>query len=281
MTIPTLLLVDGNSLITASYFALPPLYTSTGIPTNALKGFVDTVFRLLAEHNPSHMLVAFDSPENKRKQRYPDYKANRRPLDTALLDQYPYIMQFLRHMGIPMIKNNGYEADDLIASFTIALQDAIPIIIATRDKDLFRLCCFPDVRIAYSVGAGALVDSDGVVDMLGVLPEQVGFFKSLSGDPSDNIKGVPGIGKVTAAKLLREYEDLDTIVKMAQEDTLRPARAGRLVRENLDELNKAFELVRFITRPVHVPLEDLELHIPESSPELDEFFVAMEFNSRG
>ncbi|MDD4403125.1 MAG: hypothetical protein PHI24_15080, partial [Desulfitobacteriaceae bacterium] len=173
-----LLLIDGNSLITASYFALPPLYTSTGIPTNALKGFVDTTFKLLNDYQPTHMLVAFDSKENKRKEVYPDYKANRRELDEALFAQFEYIERFLKHMRIPILRKAGYEADDIIASFAIAFNEAMPIIVATRDKDLFRLCCFPDVRIAYSVGAGELVDSDRVVDILGVLPEQVGYFKA-------------------------------------------------------------------------------------------------------
>ncbi len=275
-----LLLIDGNSLITASYFALPPLYTSTGISTNALKGFVDTVYKLLNDYQPSHMLVAFDSKENKRKEAYPDYKANRRELDEALYSQFEYIERFLKYMHIPMLRKSGYEADDIIASFTIAFNEAMPIIIATRDKDLFRLCCFPSVRIAYSVGSGQLVDSAGVVDMLGVLPEQVGFFKALSGDPSDNVKGVPGIGKVTASKLLNRYGDLDTIVKLAEEEALEPARAGRLIRENMAELNKSFDLVRFITRPINIRIDMLELRIPEINPELDAFFEAMEFSTR-
>jgi len=273
----TLLLVDGNSLITASYFALPELHTSGGVPTNALRGFVDTVCSLIEEYKPSHMLVAFDSMNNKRKQKHPDYKASRKPLDAELYEQYPYIEEFLELMNISMRRKDGYEADDIIASATVAFNQDIPIVIATRDKDMFRLCCFKNVRIAYYGASGRLIDSGGVITMLGVTPEQVSFFKALSGDPSDNVKGVPGIGKVTAAKLLGEYGDLSTIVKEAQADNITPPRIGKLIRENLQDLAKSYELVQFLELPVTTRLSELTLDIPEDKAAMVEFFERMEF----
>lgn len=279
----TLLLVDGNSLATACYFALPPLSTSYGVPTNATKGFVDTVFKLLT-HNPTHMVVMFDSANNKRKEKHPVYKANRSPIPESFYQQLPYIKSFLNMMHIPYVEKEGYEADDLLASFVLAFQEHMPIAVATRDKDLFRLCSFPSVYVIYTamqsgIPATKIVDRTVVQSVMGVSPEQIAFFKALAGDPSDNIKGVPGIGKVTAAKLLQEYGDLNTIVKLAQEKKIKPARIGNLICDYQEDIDTAFDLVTFMTLNVTAPVEDFEI-VPPDKVALNSFFDKLEFSRR-
>lgn len=278
-----MLLIDGNSLAYAAYYALPPLSTSDGTLTGALKGFVDSFFKLL-EYNPSHVVVMFDSKNNRRKDNFPEYKANRKAQDESLYLQFPLIKEFLRHMKVTVVEKDGYEADDLIASFVLAFNEVIPIAVATRDRDLFRLCCFPSVYMIYTATQGgapttSVIGREEIKNRMGIYPEQINYFKALAGDASDNIKGVPGIGVKTAVKLLQKYQDLDSIIDAAKKKLIKPPSVNTKIVDNLDAIDRSMKMVSFITLPVRVPIEYFEVKEPNRAG-VNEFFSRLEFSSR-
>ena len=253
-----LLLLDGMSLAFRAYFALPPdLATSTGVVTNAVHGFTSMVVNLVRDHRPVGVAVAFDLPGGTfRDEILDDYKAGRNETPSDLLPQFDMIRTVLGSLAIPVVDAEGFEADDVLATLATEARDrAHPVILVTGDRDSYQLVEDPYIRVLYNrrgVSDYALYDEAGIQERTGVTPEKYPLLAALRGDPSDNLPGVPGVGEKTAAKLVNEYGDLDTLY--AHLDALSPK-----LRENLAasvervRLNaEVIPLIRDVPLDVHV-----------------------------
>ncbi|MBO6482860.1 MAG: DNA polymerase I [Pelagibacteraceae bacterium] len=218
-------LVDGSGYIFRAYYALPPLSRkSDGLPTGAVSGFSNMLFKLLeesrsdeSENKPTHFAVIFDSArKNFRNEIYKDYKANRSETPDDLVPQFEYIRKAVQAFNLPSIEQLNYEADDLIATYAkqiISLGAKVTII--SSDKDLMQLVS-KNIRL-FDPMKSKVIGEKEVMEKFGVKPEQVVDVQSLAGDSSDNIPGVPGIGIKTAAELIKKYKTLDNLLKRAEE----------------------------------------------------------------
>jgi DNA polymerase-1 len=253
-----LILLDGMSLAFRAYFALPPdLKTKAGVVTNAVHGFTSMVVNLVRDHHPSGLAVAFDLPgDTFRDEIVEDYKAGRNETPADLPPQFDMIRSVLDSLAIPVVGVAGYEADDVLATLATEARDrGHPVIIVTGDRDSYQLVEDPYIRVLYNrrgVSDYALYDEAGIEERTGVRPELYPILAALRGDPSDNLPGVPGVGEKTAAKLVNEYGDLDTL--FAHLDALSPK-----LRENLAthadrvRLNaEVIPLVRDVPLDVHI-----------------------------
>ena len=210
------LLVDGSAIMHRAYHALPQLTDRQGKPTGAVYGFVRMLLKAIKELQPAYVVVAFDRPEPTfRKQLFIGYQAQRAVMDDALAVQFERVKQLLQALEIPVIEQAGFEADDLLGSLSLQLVEQSgrlgvdEVIILTGDKDLMQLVN-DKVKLylpVKGVSEAEIVDSQGVVDKLGLRPDQVVDYKALVGDPSDNYPGVHGIGPKTAVKLLKQYQN--------------------------------------------------------------------------
>ena len=280
-----LFLVDGSSYIFRAYHALPPLTRKKdGLPVGALAGFCNMLWKLLCDARdtavgvvPTHFAVIFDySSETFRKKIYPEYKANRPTPPDDLIPQFSLIRQATRAFNLPCIEKEGYEADDIIATYASeATRSGAKTTIISSDKDLMQL-----VNQQVGMYDGMKDRPIGVAEVIekwGVPPEKMIDLQSLTGDSTDNVPGVPGIGPKTAAQLLDEFGDLDTLLAHAG-DIKQQKR-----RENIIEFADQARLARqLVTLKTDVPLEtglDGLLLEPTDGPRLIGFLKAMEFNS--
>lgn len=258
-----LILLDGMSLAFRAYFALPDtLKTSSGVTTNAVHGFASMVLNLVRDHRPVGLAVAFDLPGGTfRDEIVDDYKGGRDETPADLPPQFDMIRDVLEALAIPVVSAEGFEADDVLATLATEARDrGHPVIIVTGDRDSYQLVEDPYVRVLYNrrgVSDYALYDEAGIEERTGVRPPKYPLLAALRGDPSDNLPGVPGVGEKTAAKLVNEYGDLDTLY--ANLDALSPKlrqnlaeHAGR-VRTNAEMI----PLVRDV--PLDVDVDDLVL----------------------
>ncbi|MFK4825157.1 DNA polymerase I [Paenochrobactrum sp. BZR 588] len=280
-----LFLIDGSGYIFRAYHALPPLTRkSDGLPVGAVSGFCNMLWKLLKDARdtdlgvvPTHFAVIFDySSKTFRNEIYPEYKANRTAPPEDLIPQFGLIRQATRAFDLPCIEKEGFEADDLIATYARhATQAGGDVTIVSSDKDLMQLVS-PQVWM-YDGMKDKQIAIPEVIEKWGVPPEKMIDLQSLTGDSTDNIPGIPGIGPKTAALLLEEYGDLDTLL----------ARAGEIKqnkrRENIiayaEQTKIARELVTLRTDvPVDVDLDAFVLE-PQNGPKLISFLKAMEFTS--
>ena len=218
-------LVDGSGYIFRAYYALPPLSRkSDGLPTGAVSGFSNMLFKLLedsrsddSENKPTHFAVIFDSArKNFRNEIYKEYKANRSDPPDDLAPQFEYIRKAVEAFNVPSIEQLNYEADDLIATYAKQIVKlGAKVTIISSDKDLMQLVS-EDIRL-YDPMKSKIIGEKEVYDKFGVKPNQVIDVQSLAGDSSDNIPGVPGIGIKTAAELINKYKNLDMLLKKANE----------------------------------------------------------------
>ena len=229
---PTLYLIDGHALAYRTYFALTGAgagtsrwVTTAGEPTAGIFGFTSVLLRLLEQERPDYMAVAFDRGRTFRDDLFPDYKGTREKMPDDLRAQMERIRELVDAFGIPRLEVEGYEADDVLGSVAKKIsQDGMGVKIITGDKDLLQLV---DKRIIVSLPGKQLADSKDylpkdVHDFLGVYPEQVVDYKAMTGDKSDNIPGIAGIGEKTAVSLLEKYKTLDDIYEHL--DELKPAQ---------------------------------------------------------
>ena len=215
-TKPVLLIIDSNALIHRAYHALPPLTTASGDLINAVYGFFSLLFKAIREIAPQYIATTFDSPGPTFRQKiYPPYKATRVKAPQELYDQIPRIKELLNSLGILVIAQKGYEADDLIG--TIARQvKKIDIIILSGDKDLLQLVNDRTKIMLLKRGLSQveIYDREAVRQKYeGLRVDQLLDLKALQGDKSDNIPGAPGIGEKTAIKLLKQFGSLDNLYK--------------------------------------------------------------------
>ncbi len=211
-----LFLIDGNSLAYRAFFALPEsIATHDGRPTNAIYGLASMFAKMLIDHDPAAVVVAWDAGWSGRELTYEPYKAERKPRPGLLQEQWPHLMPLTEAFGFTNIKVDGYEADDVIASLVKrAREQGIDVMVVSGDRDVYQLV-EDGVRVmttSRGVTDTRIYDRDGVIDRYGVPPELVTDLIGLKGDTSDNIPGVPGIGDKTAAQLLREYGSLEGVL---------------------------------------------------------------------
>ena len=272
-----LYLVDGSGYIFRAYFAIPPRMSSNGTPTNATFGFSNMILKLLRESDADAVAVIFDKGKTSfRNDFYPEYKAHRPEAPEDLVPQFEMIREATRAFNLPCIEMANYEADDIIATYARRAAEAgIEVTIVSSDKDLMQL-----------VGNGiAMLDPmknqaigpDEVAAKFGVPPEKVVEVQALAGDSVDNVPGVPGIGVKTAAQLIEEYGDLESLLARAEE-IKQPKR-----RQNLMEFAEQARVSRRLVElkddvPVEEKLDDFRLHEPEPEA-LRAFLERYEFRS--
>lgn len=275
-------LIDGSGYIFRAFHALPPLTRpSDGLPVGAVHGFCTMLWKLLQESKlseaPTHLAVIFDAGrETFRNKIYDKYKANRPPPPEELVPQFALIRQAVRAFNVPSIELDGYEADDLIATYARqAVERGGDVTIVSSDKDLMQLVR-PGV-VMFDGMKAKKISRDEVIEKFGVPPDKVVDVQSLAGDSTDNVPGVPGIGIKTAAELINEYGDLDQLLARASE-IKQPKRREKLI-EFADQARISRDLVRLMDSvPDPVPLD--EFGVKEPDPEtLIAFLRDMEFNT--
>ena len=208
-----LLLLDGHSLAYRAFFALPVenFTTSTGQHTNAIYGFASMIINLIRDEKPTHIATAFDvSRKTFRSEKFPEYKANRASTPDEFRSQISYINELLDAFRIPHFELEGFEADDVIATFVSQFKNVSEIVICTGDRDSFQLVS-KGVTVLYpkkGVTELARMTPDAVFEKYGLTPEQYPDFAALRGDPSDNLPSIPGVGEKTATKWIQEFGNL-------------------------------------------------------------------------
>lgn len=279
---PTLLLLDGHSLAYRAFFALPAenFKTHSGQTTNAVYGFTSMLINLLRDEQPTHVAAAFDvSRQTFRAEAFPEYKANRAKTPDEFKGQVEITKDVLGAMGIPVMAEAGFEADDIIATLTTqATALGYRVLVCTGDRDALQLVT-PDVTVLYpkrGVSELTRFTPEEVEGKYGLTPRQYPDYAALRGDPSDNLPGIPGVGEKTAAKWIREYGSLDQLVDRVDEVR---GKVGDSLRANLSAvvLNRQLtEMVRDVPLPytpdqlvlapwdrdkIHMLFDDLEFRV--------------------
>jgi DNA polymerase-1 len=242
-----LYLVDGSGYLFRAYHALPPLSRKAdGLPTGAVSGYCNMLWKLLQDmkgaEKPSHLAVVFDAGKRTfRNQIYKEYKANRPPPPDDLIPQFPLVREATRAFGVACVEQEGFEADDLIATYTrIAKEAGARVTIVSSDKDLMQLVVDGTVEMLDTM-KNLRIGSAQVMERFGVPPSKVVEVQALAGDSTDNVPGVRGIGVKTAAELINTYGDLETLLKRANE-IKQPKRREALI-ENADNARISHKLV--------------------------------------
>ena len=275
-------LVDGSSYIFRAYHALPPLNRkSDGLQVNAVLGFCNMLWKLLRdmkpEERPTHLAVVFDKSEKTfRTDFYPDYKAHRPEAPADLIPQFGLIREAVHAFDLPCLEQQGYEADDLIATYArLACEAGANATIVSSDKDLMQLVT--DCVIMYDTMKDKKIGIAEVIEKFGVPPEKVIEVQSLIGDSTDNVPGVPGIGVKTAAQLIGEYGDLETLLARANE--IKQEKRRQTLIDNAEQARLSKRLVTLDQNvDLEVPVEDLAVHEPDYR-KLIAFSKAMEFTT--
>ncbi len=274
-----LLLVDGHYYAYRSFYAIAGLTNSKGEPTNAVYGFTKALRRMLADVQPDFAVVVFDGGlPAERMELLPQYKQNRSEMPPEMSAQLPVIDKITELLGFPRIEVEGQEADDVIACYAVeAKKRGAEIVIATNDKDIMQLV--DDKLRIYSPGKDgqfALIDAGGVREKWGVAPAQIADVLSLTGDSSDNIPGIPGVGPKTAAALIQQFGTIEALLDHPEQiarDKLREsilAGVGQIkINRRMVELNCKLPLPR--------PLE--ELTVNPRYPELIAELKSLEFKT--
>ena len=275
-----LFLVDGNNLAYRAFFALPEeLATSEGFSTNALLGFTNMLFKLLADYKPKGVAVAWDTRPVHRHELLDTYKIERKPMPGLLSEQFPYFRPIVEAFGYRNLEFEGWEADDVIATLATRADEAgVKTTVVSTDRDAFQLV---------SDNVALMMTPRGVSDVhvytpervearLGIRPDQVPDFIGLKGDPSDNIPGIPGIGDKTAGQLIAQYGSLEDVIEHA--DELTPARS-RAVKEHAEQARAAKDLAT-MRRDLDLDCDPAELVLaPPDRSQLKEMFRRFEFRN--
>jgi len=271
----TVYLIDGNSLLYRSFYAIQRLSTAAGFPTNAIYGFLMTLRKLLDEAKPEYLGVVFDVPGAKvRREVYKDYKAQRKPMPDDLQKQVPKLKEVIAAYRIPVLENQAHEADDVLGSLARKAEAAeFQTVIVSTDKDLLQLVG-PETRVL-NPAKEILLDAAKVKEFFGAGPDQVVDVLALWGDPSDNVPGVPGIGEKTAKSLIAEFGSLENVLR--NPDKIKNPRVREAIRENREALEMSRRLVT-IERDLDVEFDPARFAVGEPDLEaLARLFRELEF----
>lgn len=274
---PPFVLVDGSYFLFRAFHALPPLTTSTGLHTNAIRGAISAIQKLMRRTQPTHMAVIFDTPEPTfRHKLSPIYKGDRPSMPEELSQQIPYLHALIKAQGIPLYSLPGAEADDIIGTLTKrALAEGHHVLISTGDKDMAQLVN-EHVKLEDSFKERVL-DEAGVLEKFGVHPHQIIDYLTLMGDASDGIMGVPGVGAKTAAKLLTEYGSLNNII--ANIDQLK-GKISQNIKDNLENIKIDHQLASIVCDlDLALDWHDLKLSNPNVD-QLRDLYTELEFRNQ-
>ncbi len=275
-------MIDASAYIFRAYHALPPLTRkSDGLPVGAIQGYCNMLWKLLkdmkGDHGPTHLVAIFDHSERTfRNDLYPDYKAHRPPAPEDLVPQFPLVRTATAAFGVHGVEKPGFEADDLIATYArLAREAGGEAVIVSSDKDLMQLV--GDGVVMFDPMKDRRIDVPEVIEKWGVGPDKMIDLQALVGDSVDNVPGAPGIGPKTAAELLEEYGDLDTLLARAGE-IKQPKRRETLI-DFADQILISRRLVRLDERvPDPEPIADFAVRDPDPEA-LAAFLDEMEFRS--
>src|SRR6059058_2604420 len=275
-----LFLVDGNNLAYRAFFALPEeLATSDGFPTNALLGFTNMLFKLLADYRPKAVAVAWDTRPVHRAELHEAYKEGRRPMPDLLREQFPHFRPIVEAFGYRNLEFEGWEADDVIATLATRADEAgLKTAVVSTDRDAFQLVSDNVSLIMTPRGVSDVhvYTPERVEARYGIRPDQIPDFIGLKGDTSDNIPGIPGIGDKTAGQLIAQYGSLEGVIEHA--DELSPARKKNLT-EFADQARAAKGLAT-MRRDLELDCDPAELVLaPPDRAKLRETFRQLEFRA--
>ena len=273
---PRLLLIDGSSYIYRAFFAIRHLSNSKGFPTNAIYGFTNMLLKVLREEEPEYMAIAFDAPgPTFRNEVFGAYKAHRPSMPENLRPQIPRIKEIVAALRIPVVEKTGYEADDLIGTLVKKMEEeGIEVVIVSGDKDLMQLVT-PHV-ILFDPMKDKTYRIPEVVEYFGVPPAKIVEVMGLSGDSSDNIPGVPGIGKKTAVQLIDEFGSIEKVLENVS--AVKNAKTRERLMHYAEQARLSRELATLdLQVPVAEELEHLKLGIPDRE-KLQKIFKEMEFS---
>jgi len=277
---PTLMLLDGNSLAYRAFYALPAenFKTQGGLTTNAVYGFTAMLINLLRDESPTHVAAAFDvSRQTFRSERYPEYKANRSSTPDEFRGQIDVTKEVLAALGITVLAEPGFEADDLIATLTTqAEKEGYQVLVVTGDRDSLQLVS-DDVTVLYprkGVSELTRFTPAAVVEKYGLTPEQYPDFAALRGDPSDNLPGIPGVGEKTASKWITEYGSLQALVDNV--DSVR-GKVGDALRANLATVVLNRELTDLVRDVPLAQTPDTLRMLPWDRDQIHQLFDQLEF----
>ena len=259
------MLIDGHSILNRAFYALPDMTNSKGLHTNAILGFLNIMFKFLDEEKPTHFAVAFDlSAPTFRHEMFKEYKGTRKPMPEELREQVPVIKEVLKAMDIPLMMEEGYEADDLLGTMSvIGEKEGYQVRIISGDRDLLQLATENvQIRIPKTKGGGNVVEdyfAKDVMETYGVTPKEFIDMKALMGDASDNIPGIPGIGEKTASKIIKEFKSIENAYEHIEE--VMPKRAKNKLEEFYDQgvLSKELATIK-LDCPIELSFEDAKFN---------------------
>jgi len=258
---PTLYLIDAHAYLHRAYHALPPLSNSRGEPVNAVYGFMRMLLKIIRQYKPDRIAVCFDTAAPTfRHEAYADYKATRKAIDQALIDQFPLAREATQALNLASFELDGYEADDLIAHLTrLGRREGWDVVIVSGDKDAMQLV--EDGVKVLNEPKNILFDAEKVKERYGVPPKKIPDIFALMGDASDNVPGVPGIGEKTAVKLIQEYGSLEDLLKAAP---MLKGKVGSLLQEHAESARQSRDLVDLHHNvPINVRWDDCVVRDPK------------------
>jgi len=257
----TLLIVDGNGLMHRAFHALPPFKTARGVPTQVVYGFFSILYKSIADFQPTHVLVCFDTPAPTfRNKLHKEYQSQRPKIADDFITQIPMVKEALDAAKIVHVELDGYEGDDVIGTAAKkAEKQGFTVLILSGDKDMMQLVNEHVSTVTPDIGFSTtkVYTPAAVLEKMGVLPEKIIAYKALAGDSSDNYKGADGIGPKTAKKLLDEFGTLEGILENV--DKLPEGKIKQSIKDNIENIKVGKLLATIMTSaPVEIPLENTQ-----------------------
>jgi DNA polymerase I len=279
---PLLVLIDANGLVYRAFFALPYFTTTDGQPTNAVYGFTTMLLKVLEEEAPEYVAVAFDKPgPTFRHEAYAEYKATRRKMPDDLRPQVGLAKEVVEAFQLPIFEAPGFEADDVIGALARQAEaDGMDVLIVTGDLDALQLVsAYTRVMMtARGISETTVYDEAAVRQRFGIAPAQIPDLKSLKGDPTDNIPGVPGVGEKTASRLLNLYPSVEALLDGAAD--LREAKLRERLAEHREQILQSKRLATIVTKLDNVRLDPEFLRRrPPDLEQVRELFTSLEFKT--
>lgn len=277
-----LLVLDGNSIMNRTFYALPPLTNSEGIHTNAVYGFITMLLKMKEDIKADYIVCAFDKKAPTfRHNEYKDYKAGRKRMPPELEEQFPIIKEILKLLSINIFEIDGFEADDIIGTLSkFAEEKDIEVYIVTGDRDALQLST-DNVKVIITkkgVTEKEVYDKNRMIDEFGVTPAQFIDVKGLMGDKSDNIPGVPGIGEKTAFKLIKEYGSIENVLMNI--DNIKGNKIKENLRQYSDQAVFSKRLATIVTNvPIYINLDDIKSKDNYDEGALKKLFMRLQFKS--
>ena len=247
-----LILIDGSAYIFRAYYALPPMSRKDGTPVNAVFGFTNMLVKLIEDYREEKLIVIFDAArENFRNKIYKKYKANRGETPEDLIPQFDLIKKCVKAFNIPQLELAGFEADDIIATYTVlATNSKIPSLIVSSDKDLMQLVN-QNVEMLDPI-KNKKIGIEGVIEKFGVNPEKVVQIQALTGDRVDNIPGAPGIGPKTALELIKQFGDIEGLIKNVE--LINQEKRRNIIKDSKEDIRVSLKLVS-LDKEVKLPID--------------------------